>query len=127
MLAGYPKYANARKELQMTKFKDFGTGETVLNTEPITFKLHGEEFTCYPEVQGIVMLELITESSKEDADGGAVMVKFFNEVLKEESLKKFNDLIESKDKIVTIETLSEITSWLVEQYTNRPTLRPEQS
>jgi len=36
-------------------------------------------------------------------------------------------LLHDKDKIVDVETLGEITGWLIEQYTNRPTQRPENS
>lgn len=111
----------------MTRFKDFGIGDQDPNATPITFKLHGEEFHCIPEVQGKVMLELIAESAGDIVSTGEVMTKFFSKVLKKDSLKKFNELLDSSDKIVSIEVLSDITSWLVEEYSNRPSERSEES
>jgi hypothetical protein len=55
------------------------------------------------------------------------MKKFFDTVLVDESLEKFNLLAEDPDRIVSVETLSEITAWLIEEYSARPTQRPEPS
>ena len=33
------------------RFKDFGAGSAVTDT-PVSFKLHGEDFECYPALQG---------------------------------------------------------------------------
>jgi hypothetical protein len=43
--------------------------------------------------------------------------------MKAESFTRFNELLESEDKIVPVETIGEITAWLVEQYSDRPELR----
>ena len=45
----------------------------------------------------------------------------------EESLVRFEALLQDSEKIVTVETLGELTSWLVEQYSSRPTPGPEDS
>jgi hypothetical protein len=87
--------------------------------------LHGEEFTAIPEIQGKVLLQLIAESSEDGSNTGEVMSKFFSNVLLEESLKRFNALLDSKDRIVSVEVLSDITGWLIEEYSNRPTTRSE--
>lgn len=108
-----------------TRFKDFGTAGQDPNAQPIKFKLHGEEFTCIPEVQGKVLLELVSESGEENSNTASVMSKFFSSVLLPESLTRFNTLLESQEKIVSIDTLTEITSWLIEEYSNRPTTRSE--
>lgn len=113
----------------MARFKDFGANEAGAEKEPLSFKLHNEEFHCLPEVQGKILLDLVAESGKEDdpAAGAAVINKFFNAVLQDESFVRFNALLESKDKIVPMETLAEITSWLVQEYADRPTEGPEVS
>ena len=112
----------------MTRFKDFGTGGEKL-TDPIVFKLHGEEFSCRPELQGKVLLDMVRKSADENnpAASAEVIDEFFSAVLLPESYARFDTLIKDPDKIVTVETLGEITGWLVEQYTNRPTTRPEDS
>lgn len=106
----------------MARFKDFGSGaSTEGSKEPVVFKIYGEQFTCIPTLQGKTLLDLISDSGSDDpAKSSATTIKFFESVLTDESLEKFNALINSKDKIVSIETLTEITTWLIEEYTDRP-------
>jgi hypothetical protein len=110
----------------MARFKDFGSEKNTL--EPIVFKIHGEEFTCLPAIQGKTLLDLIASSSSDDpAVASAVTLKFFERVLSAESLIRFNTLLDSKDKIVSIETLTDISTWLIEEYTSRPNQPSEAS
>lgn len=109
----------------MTRFKDFGSGDGIITT-PLSFKIYGEEFHCLPQVQGKLLLDLVSDSGEGDAvKSAAVIDKFFRYVLKEESYERFEKLLTDKDKIVSVETLAEITGWLVEEYTNRPEEQPE--
>jgi len=113
----------------MTRFKDFGAGTSTGEKAPLSFKLHGEEFTCMPEVQGKVLLDLVAKSGNDNdpAAAAAIISTFFNTVLYDESYARFDALLHSKDKIVNMETLAEITSWLVEEYAGRPEEQPEVS
>lgn len=112
----------------MARFKDFGSGNAGEQAEPITFKLHGEEFTCRGEIPGKVILDLVAKSSADDPSQSAVVIEgFFGIVLQPESLERFNALAVDPDRIVSMETLSDIVAWLVEEYTDRPTQRPELS
>lgn len=104
----------------MARFKDFG-GNTNADVEPVVFKLHGEEFQCVKQLQGRVLLDIVAESSSEDpVKTAATMNKFFETVLLDESLVRFNALLTDKEKIVPVETLAEIVAWLVEEYSDRP-------
>jgi hypothetical protein len=110
-----------------TRFRDFGAG-TASDAQPLSFKLHGEEFECIKEVQGKILLTLVADSSSEDpAKAASVIDKFFSAVLTDESYARFDTLLKSKEKIVAVDTLAEITGWLVQEYTDRPTERPEVS
>ena len=111
------------------RFKDFGSGSTgTASAEPLSFRLHGEEFSCVPQVQGKLMLSLVADAGSEDPAKAAQLInKFFKQVLIEESFARFEALLEHPEKIVTVETLAEITAWLVEEYSGRPTERPEVS
>jgi predicted glycosyltransferase len=114
----------------MTRFKDFGEGKfSNTNVEPISFKLHDEEFFCTRAVQGRFLLDLIANSSEDsDASQSAKLIStFFDHVLVDESAERFENLLKDKDKIVTVETLSEIVAWLMSEYTNRPNQQPEDS
>jgi hypothetical protein len=109
----------------MTRFKDFGSGNGITEQEPLSFKLYDQEFFCKPSLQGKVLLDLVKKSGGEDGAAAAeVISEFFDKVLLADSLAPFNTLLES-DKIVTVETLSEIISWLIEEYTSRPNQQPE--
>jgi hypothetical protein len=104
----------------MARFKDFG-GSVDNGLEPVTFKLHGEEFTCVTQMQGKVLLDLVADSSSEDPiKAAATLTKLFETVLLEESYERFEKLINDKHKIVPVDTLAEIVSWLIEEYTDRP-------
>jgi len=113
----------------MARFKDFGAGVVGEAVEPLSFKLHGDEFKCVDQIQGKVLLDLVSESNNADDPAAAARIinVFFSTVLLEDEYKRFNELLESKDKIVSVETLGEITAWLVEEYTSRPTEGPEVS
>jgi len=112
----------------MTRFKDFGAGKSLEDKEPISFKLHEEDFECVKHIQGSVLLDLIAKSTSEEAGASAkVITDFFENVLLDESYKRFYKLVHDKKKIVHVETLSEIVSWLIEQYSDRPNQQPEDS
>lgn len=107
----------------MTRFKDFGA--TKIDAEPLSFKLHDEEFNCLPVVQGKVLLDLVAESNVDDpVKSAGIIDKFFAAVLTDESYARFEDLLHDKNRIVTVDTLADITGWLVEEYTNRPEGQP---
>lgn len=112
----------------MTRFKDFGSGDTATNVEPLSFKLHDEEFHCVPRIQGKALLTIISDSTSDNpAVSTQVILNFFKNVLEDESLTRFNALLDDKHRIVSVELLGEITGWLVEEYSNRPETQPEAS
>lgn len=103
------------------RFKDFGEDSNV-NKEPLSFKLYGEEFNCHPAVQGKVLLDIIKQAESDDPASTAKMIDdFFKTALIEESFTRFEALIQDPDRIVTVETLGEISGWLVSEYSERPT------
>lgn len=111
----------------MTKFKDFGSGNNG-EKEPVSFAIHGETFNCYPELQGKVLLDLVARSSGENAAEAAQTISmFFEKVLTPESYTRFNALLNDPDRIVSVETLGNISGWLVEMYAGRPEEAPEVS
>ena len=109
------------------RFKDFGSGGET-NLEPLSFKIHGEEFHCYPNIQGKTLLDMVSQSMQEDtAMAIEVLTTFFDKTLKPQSKDAFNALINDPERIVTVEALGEIVTWLVEQYSSRPTQGSEDS
>jgi hypothetical protein len=113
----------------MSRFKDFGSGKTDLSKyEPLSFKLYDEEFNCVPAVQGKFLIDLVASAESDDSSSSLkIITSFFENVLTDESNVRFESLISDKEKIVTVESLSEIVSWLMSEYTNRPNQLPEDS
>jgi len=110
----------------MARFKDFGEGKSVKDMEPLSFKLHDEEFQCLPAIQGKFLLDLVSEASdSENMNSAKMITDFFSHVLTDESHERFLSLINDKDRIVMVDTLSDIVSWLMSEYTNRPEEQPE--
>jgi hypothetical protein len=108
------------------RFKDFGSGGEV-NRAPLSFKLHNEEFQCKPSIQGKVLLDIVADADDDGAGAARTITKFFEVTLVPESFTRFELLLKDSEKIVTVETLADITGWLVEEYSSRPTQRPEPS
>jgi len=103
------------------RFKDFGESSNVVK-EPLSFKLYGEEFNCVPAIQGKVLLDTVKKVDSDKASAAAEIIEdFFRTTLLDESYQRFQRLLSDPDKIVTVETLSEITAWLVGEYSERPT------
>jgi hypothetical protein len=112
----------------MARFKDFGAPIDIDKVEPLTFKLYEEEFSCYPEIQGKVVLELASLSESDDsAENANAILKFFSRVMLPESHARFEELTGDPKRIVSVTVLTEILQWLVEEYTNRPTQGSEHS
>lgn len=109
------------------RFKDFGSGEAN-NSEPLSFKIHAEEFHCYPNIQGKTLLNMVSQSMETDSAMAVEVINtFFDKTLKPESKERFDVLVNDPERIVTVETLGEIVTWLVEQYSSRPTQGSEDS
>ena len=113
----------------MAKFKDFGSSNSSADAEPISFKLAGEDFHCRPQIPGKVMLDLASKTGDEEnpTQSARMIDEFFRIALLPESHERFTALTLDPDRIITMEQLMEIVSWLVEVYAERPTSRPEVS
>lgn len=110
------------------RFKDFGEDSNVVK-EPLSFKLYGEEFHCNPAIQGKVLLDMVKDAGDQDNPSGAASAinNFFSKALLSESYERFNKLLTDEETIVTVETLSDITAWLISEYSERPTMEPKRS
>jgi len=98
----------------------------VEEAEPLSFDLGGEEFLCYPEVQGKTILDIMKVAAEGDEDSRGLLMAvsvldFFVKVMPPEEYERFEKLMEDEKRIVPMDVLSEIMSWLIEEYTGRPT------
>jgi hypothetical protein len=112
----------------MARFKDFGKGkdDSGLSHAPLKFALHGEEFECYPRLQGKTLLQFVEDANADDASSSARVTRvFFAKVMDKETFARFDAMLEHPEKIVSVETLGEIIGWLLEEYSARPNQQPE--
>ena len=106
----------------MSRFKDFGTPFDASKVEKIVFKLYDEEFECYPEMQGKILLEFVRQSASDDTVSSVTAIEsFFEKVLLPESYERFDSLAKDPNRIVTVSNLAQIVGWVMEQYSDRPT------
>jgi hypothetical protein len=110
------------QEYFVTRYRNFGS--PVQSDEVVVFDLYGEQYKCKASLQGRVLIELVARADAENtADAAAAVLHFFDAVMVDESRQRFTALTQSEDKVVSLETLTEIMQWLVEQYAGgeRPT------
>lgn len=110
------------------KNKDFGS-PVPSSDEPITFQLYGETFRCVPAMQGFAMVKFMVDASAEEDVGAnaSAIIDILNYALVASDRERFTAMAESEDRIIPLDTLTEIMDWLVEQYTGRPTQQPVSS
>lgn len=113
------------KTASSTRHRSFGARRK--NTaKPLTFDLlDGKyEFEAKKAVQGAVILDFVASATGDGADSASHLVDFIFKVLKDDDERaRFDAVIRSEDEddIIEIEDLGDIVSWLVEEYTSRPT------
>lgn len=108
----------------MARHKSFGSVNPYAESEPVTFDLYGETFTCRAAVQGRTLLAFGRDSKEDPSEA---VLRFFETVMPEGEFERFEELIDSDDKIVDATTLGEIAGFLVGEYTARPTGSSESS
>jgi hypothetical protein len=107
--------------------------------EPVILDIDGTEISCRPGIDGLTLMEftktvveatsleddvaagLITEmeATRRGVEAANAFVTLLKATILDEEWAKFETLVREND--VTLEVLSEIASWLVEVYSNRPT------
>lgn len=104
------------------RHKDFGGVEDLIEDEPVTFSLMGQNFTAKPQMNGAVLLQFVREAdSGHGGRASEALLGLFEKVLTVESYERFEKMANDPDIPIRVEKLGEICGWLVEVYTARPT------
>lgn len=112
----------------MARFKKFGNGTKLSDYEPLNFEVGGQVFECKPAIQGSVLLEFVRDADSDSGgDSARALYNFLESSMTPEEYKKLQDVLRDPEIIISIELIGEIVSWLVEEYSARPTTRPEDS
>lgn len=112
----------------MARFKKFSGGVKISDFEPLEFELNEQKFSCFPAVQGSVLLEFVRDSDSESGGESAkALYRFLESSMPEEEYSKLQSVLHDPEVIIDITLIGEIVSWLVEEYSERPTKQPEDS
>lgn len=108
--------------------KSFQGGRPITDFEPVEFQLNDQTFTCKPALQGAVLLEFVSHADSESggAQAGA-LYGLFEDCMEPKEYERFRAYLNQPDLIIEMTTIGDIASWLVEEYTARPTQQPENS
>lgn len=112
----------------MARRKTFSGGTDISDFEPLEFELNGDTFNCLPAIQGSVLLEFVRDAGDDDgASSAKALYNFLNSAMEQEEYDRLQKVLHDPKVIIDIELIGEIVSWLVEEYSSRPTTRPEAS
>jgi hypothetical protein len=116
-----------QKEPQETeavgRFKDFGSGIPASEIAPLSFRICGQTFRCRPLISAKKVLHLISAGEGGEAAAGEAINGFLASALMPEDLGRWEELMDSEEYVVTADILSDVVVWLIEQYSERPTLQ----
>lgn len=98
------------KELPKVSKKTFNVTKTA---EPITFNVDEEEFEAIPADR--LPAGALADYFQHINEGNLFKAhdSFFETVLTEDSYKRFNDRLHSKENPITVQVLGDIASWLL--------------
>lgn len=112
----------------MARFKKFSGGVDIDSFEPLSFNLNEHEFTAKPAIPGAVLLEFVRDADSDSgADSAKALYNFLEKALDEKEYARLQGVLHDPKIIINIEIIGEIVSWLVEEYSARPTQQPEDS
>ena len=102
--------------------------DPAVREDRLTFDLAGQTFKCRSVLPGWLLLKFVAMSSRDarGADAGALYT-FFQDVLEPESYRRFEEVVSGEEYVIEMDTLGEISSWLISEYTDRPTPQPSPS
>lgn len=97
-------------------FTTKGTGAT----EPVTFDLDGELFTCRAQVPGTVLLEHV-ERLSDGATAAAELLAIWPDVFDGDEHARFRAYVDHPDNEVSVQVLGELLAFVLGELAGRPT------
>lgn len=111
----------------MARHKSFAGGTKISEFEPLNFSLNDEEFNCHPAIPGAVLLEFVRDADSGTGDSAKALYNFLSSAMPDEEYERLQKQLKNPEIIIDIDVIGEIVAWLVEEYSSRPTQRPENS
>lgn len=112
----------------MARFKKFSGGVNIEDFEPLSFNLNEHEFVAKAAIPGAALLDFVRDADSDSgADSAKALYSFLEKALDEKEYARLQSVLHDPKVIINIELIGEIVSWLVEEYSARPTQQPEDS
>lgn len=108
-----------------TRHRSFTT-KGKASKEPVTFDLNDERFTCHAQVPGSVLLEHVRRLSDGET-AAAELLTIWQDVFDDAEHARFRAYIDSPDNEVDVQDLGAILSFVLEEFSGRPTPAPSRS
>lgn len=101
--------------------KSFGSYKPV-GAPSMDMTVNGETFKVRGAMSGIQLLNMIKALDGDDQmDSAVTMIEFIRRALLTEDRERGMDFLENSEPPVPLTTLTEIITWLIEEYTVKPT------
>lgn len=109
-------FRQRKKKIVARRFKKFES--PLLNSdEPLEFELNSVLFRCVPALPGRRILQFVSLSNSEDFGASAeAVLEFIDSCIVSEQREQFRELTMSETQVVPLETLTDISTFLVENY-----------
>lgn len=105
----------------MAKSKTFGSFRPV-GIPSMEMTIHGETFKVRGAMSGIQLLNMIKAmDGSSELDSADTMVDFIRRSILTEDRDRAMDFLENSEPPVPLTVLTEIITWLIEEYTAKPT------
>ena len=106
--------------------KSFQSAASSLPADPVVFDVDGETFAAVPVLSATAATTLAVLGSSEDSRERMTAIgEFLDLVLVPESRERFATRMAATDKPLTLDDVSEVVTWLIEDvYVLRPTGPP---
>ena len=105
----------------MAKSKSFGSYRPV-GIPSMEMTIHGETFKVRGAMSGIQLLNMIKAmDGSSELDSADTMVDFIRRSILTEDRDRAMDFLENSEPPVPLTVLTEIITWLIEEYTAKPT------
>lgn len=110
------------------RHKDFGPALRVAEMEPLSFELCDHTFHCFPAMTSRKLLNYARKADGADgSSAGETVYGFMEAAILPDQREEWNALLDDDEYVIDISLISDVVSWLVEQYSGRPTLRSSPS
>lgn len=103
--------------------KEFGTGKK----KGHTFTLAGEKFRTYPGMSVTFVVADTAGGADEELPPLQATIAFIRSLIVKEDRERFDHLIASPDVYIDVQDLLDLSNWLVEVISGRPTKSPGSS